>query len=142
MRRVMTRGRYNYGSVQESEDKNANMAMDVPIEEDDEQEPAEAWDDIHGQELWTCVATFLDPKNAPFRDHENSFTGHVPMLYEKQRKLRNLTDIVFVRQDEKKGPRSTMALDRGWFFQVTAEVQRMSIDNSAFEFADSAFLFI
>ena len=32
-------------------DKNANMAMDVPIEEDYDQELAEAWDDIDGQEL-------------------------------------------------------------------------------------------
>ena len=29
-----------------------------------------------------------------------------------------LTDIVFVRQDAKKGPRSTMALDRRWFVRV------------------------
>ena len=35
-----------------------------------------------------------------------------------------LTDIVFVRRDAKRGPRSTMALDRRWFFQVTAELQK------------------
>ena len=35
-----------------------------------------------------------------------------------------LTDIVFVRQDAKKEPRSTMALDRRWFFHVTAELRR------------------
>ena len=48
---VMTRGRYYLASVEESEEQNANMAMDVPIEEDHEQELAEAWDDIDGQEL-------------------------------------------------------------------------------------------
>ena len=48
---LRTSGRYYMGSVQESEDKNANMAMDVPIEEDYEQELAEAWDDVDGQEL-------------------------------------------------------------------------------------------
>ena len=38
----------------------------------------------------------------------------------KHRKLSNLTDIVFVRQDaKKKRQRSTMALDRRCFFQVT-----------------------
>ena len=42
-----------------------------------------------------------------------------------------LTDIGCVRQDAKKGPRSTMASDRRWFFQVTAELQRMPIDSSA-----------
>ena len=42
-----------------------------------------------------------------------------------------LTDFVFVRQDAKKGPRFTMALDRRWFFQVTAELQKTPIDNSA-----------
>ena len=31
----------------------------------------------------------------------------------------------------KKKPRYTMALDRRWLFQVTAELQRMPIDNSA-----------
>ena len=29
-----TRGRYDVGSVEENENKNANMAMDVPIDED------------------------------------------------------------------------------------------------------------
>ena len=52
-------------------------------------------------------------------------------LYEKHRKLRNFIDIVFVRQEQKKEPRSTMALDRQWFFQVTLELQGMPIDNSA-----------
>ena len=33
---VMTRGRYYLGSVEENEDKNTNMAMDVPTEEDNE----------------------------------------------------------------------------------------------------------
>ena len=47
---VMTRGRYYFGSVEENEDKNANMALDVPIEEDYEQELAEAWDGIDGEE--------------------------------------------------------------------------------------------
>ena len=37
---VMTRGRYYLGSIKENEDKRANMAMDVPIEEDYEQELA------------------------------------------------------------------------------------------------------
>ena len=46
-----TRGRYCIGSVDESEDQNANMAKDVPLEEDYEQELIEAWDDIDGQEL-------------------------------------------------------------------------------------------
>ena len=45
---LRTRGRYYIGSVEESEDKNATMAMDVPAEEDHEQE---LWDDIDGQEL-------------------------------------------------------------------------------------------
>ena len=48
---LRTRGRYYVGSVEESEDKNANTSMDVPSEEDYEQELAEAWDDIDGQEL-------------------------------------------------------------------------------------------
>ena len=39
---VMARGRYYFGSVEESGDKNANIAMYVPIEEDYEQELAEA----------------------------------------------------------------------------------------------------
>ena len=40
-----TRGRHYIGSVEEeSGDKTENMAMDVPIEEDYEQEPTEAWD--------------------------------------------------------------------------------------------------
>ena len=30
---VETRGRYSLGSVEENEDNNANMEMDVPIEE-------------------------------------------------------------------------------------------------------------
>ena len=34
-----------------NEDENTNMAIDVPSEEDYEQELAEAWDDIDGQEL-------------------------------------------------------------------------------------------
>ena len=48
---LRTRGRYYIGGVEESEDKNANMAMDVPAEEDYEQELVEAWGDIDGQEL-------------------------------------------------------------------------------------------
>ena len=40
-----TRGRYYIGSVEESEDTNANMAMDLSIEKDYDQELAEAWDD-------------------------------------------------------------------------------------------------
>ena len=48
---LTTRGRYYLGSVEESEDKNVNMAMNVPIGEDYEQEFAEAWDDKVGQEL-------------------------------------------------------------------------------------------
>ena len=48
---LRTRGRYYIGNVEESKDKNANIAMDVPNEEDYEQELAEAWDDIDGQEL-------------------------------------------------------------------------------------------
>ena len=39
---LMTRGRYYLVSVEESVDKNANVAMDVPIEEDCEQQHAEA----------------------------------------------------------------------------------------------------
>ena len=53
---VTTRGRYYFGSVQENENKNANMVMNVPMEEDHEQELAEAWDDIDGQELYPEVA--------------------------------------------------------------------------------------
>ena len=34
---VMTRGRCYLGSAEENEDENANMAMDVPVEEDCEQ---------------------------------------------------------------------------------------------------------
>ena len=53
------------------------------------------------------------PKNAPFRDHENYFTRYVPpMGYEIVGNYAMFTDIVFVRQDAKKGPHSTMALDR------------------------------
>ena len=37
---------------------------------------------------------------------------------------------------QKKEPRSTMALDRRWFFQVTTELQRMSI--ASIWYADSA----
>ena len=48
---LRTRGRYYIRNVEQSEDKNANRAMDVPSEEDCEQELAEAWDDIDGQEL-------------------------------------------------------------------------------------------
>ena len=40
---MKTRGRYCIGSVEESVDKNANMAMYVQIEEDYEQELTEAW---------------------------------------------------------------------------------------------------
>ena len=47
----MTRGNYFGGSVEENENKNANMAMNVPIDEDNDQELAEVWDDIDGQEL-------------------------------------------------------------------------------------------
>ena len=42
---------YYIGSVEETKDKNANMAMDVRSEEEYEQELAEAWDDIDGQEF-------------------------------------------------------------------------------------------
>ena len=53
-----------------------------------------------------------------------------------------VTDIVFVRQDVKNRPRSTMALDRRWFFQVTADLNRLQLTNQqAFEHAGSAFLF-
>ena len=87
---------------------------------------------------------FCLPKNAPFRDHENSFTGHVPpMCYEKHRNLRNLTDIALVRQDAKKGPRSTMALDRRCFFfksHQSFEGCHLTI-HPEFEYADCAFLF-
>ena len=48
---VVTRGKYFFGNVEDSEDKNATMVMDVPIKEDFEQELARAWDDIDGQEL-------------------------------------------------------------------------------------------
>ena len=48
---LRTRGKNYIRSVEESEDKNANMAMDVPAEEDYEQELVEAWGDIDGQEL-------------------------------------------------------------------------------------------
>ena len=48
---LTTRGRYYLASVEESEDKNVNMAMSVPVGEDYEQELAEAWDDKVGQEL-------------------------------------------------------------------------------------------
>ena len=53
----------------------------------------------------------------------------------------NLTDVVFVRQDAKTVPRSTVALDRRWFFQVTAELQRMPIDSSASVFVYSTLLY-
>ena len=39
------RGRVNIGSVEEGGDKNANMAMDVPIEEEYEEVLTEAWDE-------------------------------------------------------------------------------------------------
>ena len=45
---LRTRGRYHIGK---GEDKNANTAMDVPAEEDHEEELMEAWDDIDSQEL-------------------------------------------------------------------------------------------
>ena len=48
---LTTRRRYYYGSVEESDDMEANMAMDVPIEEDYEQDLVEASNDIDGQEL-------------------------------------------------------------------------------------------
>ena len=48
---LTTRWRYYLGSADESDDKDANMATNVPIEEDYEQELAEALDDIDGQEL-------------------------------------------------------------------------------------------
>ena len=50
---LRTRGRYCIGSVEENEDKNANMAIYVTIEEDFEQ--AEAWDDTNDQELETEI---------------------------------------------------------------------------------------
>ena len=40
---ALRRARYITGSVKESEDKNANMSMDFPMQEDYEQELAEAW---------------------------------------------------------------------------------------------------
>ena len=46
-----TRRRYDFGSIEESDDKDANMAMHVPLEENYEQELVEAWDDIDGPEL-------------------------------------------------------------------------------------------
>ena len=71
---------------------------------------------------------------------------HMFLRYDRRKheKLHKLTDIVLVRQEAKKGPRSTMALDRRWFFQVTAELQKMPIETiqPAFEYADSAFVFI
>ena len=48
---VTIRGRYYLGSVEENDNKNANMAIDVPFEEDYEQKLAEAWGYIDGQEL-------------------------------------------------------------------------------------------
>ena len=48
---VTTRGRYDVGSVEENENKNANMAMDVPIDENYELKLAEASDYIDGQEV-------------------------------------------------------------------------------------------
>ena len=55
-----------------------------------------------------------------------------------------LTDIVFVRQDAKKGPRSTMALDRQWFFSSDPPSFKgcQSTTQSAYKYADSAFLFV
>ena len=49
------RGRYYLGIVEENDNKNANMAMDVPFEEDYEQKLAEAWDYMDGQELEPVV---------------------------------------------------------------------------------------
>ena len=48
---VTTRERHYFGSVEETENKDANVAVDFPMEEDYEQELAEAWDDNAGQEL-------------------------------------------------------------------------------------------
>ena len=51
----------------------------------------------------------------------------------KQTKLNNVGGHRFCATTrKKKGPRSTMALDRRWFFQVTAELQRMPSNNCAF----------
>ena len=50
-RTTTTRGSYYIGSVEENENKNVNMAVDVPPEVGYAQELAEAWDDIDGQEL-------------------------------------------------------------------------------------------
>ena len=47
---LTTRGKYDSGSVEESDDKDLNMSMDVPLEDYD-QELAEACVDIDGQEL-------------------------------------------------------------------------------------------
>ena len=49
---------------------------------------------------------------------------------------------VVVRQDAKKGPRSTMALDCRLFFQVTADKGCHLTIQPAFEYAESAFLFV
>ena len=59
-----------------------------------------------------CLVVFH--KIAPFRDHQHL----LPDMFVRcdARKHRHyfsiLTDVVFVRQDAKKGPRSTMALGR------------------------------
>ena len=66
-----TRGRYHIGRVEESGDKNENMAMYVPTEEGFEQELTEAWDDIsrrrtrprNGEE-GTC------PRDGMVQEHE------------------------------------------------------------------------
>ena len=69
-----------------------------------------------------------------FRDHQNSSTGHVCPRCDARKHGRypSLTDIVFVRRHAKKGT----ALHDGvgslmFFFQVTADLQRMPLDNSA-----------
>ena len=74
-----------------------------------------------------CVAAFiyLVQKFPPFRDDHTSLTDMFVWLP-------ILTDIVFVRQDAKKdrAPRWRSIVD-GFSFQVTAELQKMPIDNSA-----------
>ena len=64
-----------------------------------------------------CVAAFsLSQKMHRSVTTKNLHLTCPPDGYEKHRKLRNLTDIVFVRHDAEKGPRSTMALDPRCFF--------------------------
>ena len=70
------RGTCYFGSVEESDHKDANMAMDVPFEEDCEHEWAEAWVDIDGQEL--------DPQNV----EESKSTGD-EMVQENERTRRD-----------------------------------------------------